>query len=52
LPPTVDDGLLMLKRLKEKLPEQEARIRENAFDKAERLIKQAETTMESMPQRV
>jgi hypothetical protein len=40
-PPTVDDGLEMLTKLKEKIPKQEFKIRENAFKKAERFIKNA-----------
>jgi len=43
-PPTADEGIEMLEKLKEKIPKREAKIREKAFKKAERLIKNAENT--------
>jgi hypothetical protein len=43
-PPTVEKGLEMLKKLREKIPKKEAEIREKAFDKMERLIKNAQNT--------
>ncbi len=40
-PPTVEEGLEMLIKLKEKIPKKEVKIREKAFEKAERFIKNA-----------
>lgn len=37
-PPTKEDGLNMLFRLKNKIPKKEAKIRESAFEKAENFI--------------
>jgi len=43
-PPSADDGLLMLEKLKAKIPKAEAQIRETAFEKAEKMIKKAALT--------
>ncbi len=40
-PPTIDEGLEMVEKLKIKIPKNEAIIREKAFEKLERLIKNA-----------
>jgi hypothetical protein len=40
-PPTMNDGLKMLEELKNKIPEKEAKIRENEFEKAKHYIEEA-----------
>ncbi len=43
-PPTLKDGINMLKKLQLKIPKNEAKIRKIAFLKAEKFIKQASLT--------
>lgn len=43
-PPTKDDGLEMLDKLKKKIPKKEAEKREQAFEKATKFINQASLT--------
>nr|MCU0392566.1 hypothetical protein [Thermoflexibacter sp.] len=40
-PPTKEDGLQMLENLKNKIPKKEAKLRKEAFEKAENFIIQA-----------
>jgi len=39
--PTEKEGVEMIERLKAKIPKQEAKLREQAFEKAEKFIKRA-----------
>ncbi len=43
-PPTIQDGLEMIERLRNKIPKKDAQIRETAFEKLARLIKNAINT--------